>query len=262
MLQGGLNPALGIEFYEEMLRSIKKTVPYIWLHSLSPAEVYWLAEKNQITIQQALERLRKAGLDSLPGGGAEILVDEVRQRVSPRKLTVGQWFKVMKVAHRIGMSTTATMVYGLGETTAQRIEHMIRIRDLQDKTGGFRAFIPWSFQPNKTKLSYPLASGVDYLRVVALARLVLDNIDHIQAGWVTEGPDMVELALSFGADDFGGVLMEESVVKATGVSFGMSIEKIITCIRRTGLTPALRNTQYHLLGTYDEDNQFIPVSTA
>ncbi len=259
MLQGGLNPALGIEFYEEMLRSIKKSVPDIWLHSLSPAEVYWLAERNQISAQKTLERLRKAGLDSLPGGGAEILVEEVRQRVSPRKLTAGQWFEVMKAAHRIGMSTTATMVYGLGETTAQRVEHMIRIRDLQDETRGFRAFIPWSFQANKTKLSYPLASGVDYLRIVALARLVLDNIDHVQAGWVTEGPDMVELALSFGADDFGGVLMEESVVKATGVSFGMSIEKIISCIRRTGLTPALRNTQYHLLGTYDENNQFIPV---
>jgi len=258
MLQGGLNPALGIEFYEEMLRSIKKNVPDIWLHSLSPAEVFWLAERNHITIQQALERLRKAGLDSLPGGGAEILVDEVRQRVSPGKLMTGQWFDVMKAAHRIGMSTTATMVYGLGETTAQRIEHMIRIRDLQDKTGGFRAFIPWSFQPNNTKLSYPSASGVDYLRIVALARLVLDNIDHIQAGWVTEGPDMVELALNFGADDFGGVLMEESVVKATGVSFGMSIEKMLACIRRTGLTPALRNTQYNLLGTYDEKKQFIP----
>lgn len=262
MLQGGLNPALDFEFYEDMLRSIKKNVPGLWLHSLSPAEVYWLAEKNQITAEQALERLRKAGLDSLPGGGAEILVDEVRQRVSPRKLTVGQWFEVMEAAHHLGMSTTATMVYGLGETTYQRVEHMIRIRDLQDKTGGFRAFIPWSFQPNKTKLSFPTASGVDYLRVVALARLVLDNIDHVQAGWVTEGPDMVELALNFGADDFGGVLMEESVVKATGVSFGMSIEKIITCIRRTGLRPALRNTQYHLLGTYDEKNEFIPVSAA
>lgn len=230
----------------------------IWLHSLSPAEVFWLAERNHITAQQALERLRKAGLDSLPGGGAEILVDKVRQKVSPKKLTSGQWFDVMKAAHRIGMSTTATMVYGLGETTAQRIEHMIRIRDLQDKTSGFRAFIPWSFQPNNTKLSYPLASGVDYLRIVALARLILDNIDHIQAGWVTEGPDMVELALNFGADDFGGVLMEESVVKATGVSFGMSIEKMLACIQRTGLRPALRNTQYNLLGTYDEQNQFIP----
>lgn len=260
MLQGGLNPELDLSWYEKMLRMIKERVPDIWLHSLSPAEVFWLAKKNHLTVQDALERLRCAGLDSLPGGGAEILVDEIRQKVSPRKLTVGQWFEVMEAAHSIGMSTTATMVYGLGETTAQRVEHMIRIRDLQDKTGGFRAFIPWSFQPNNTKLSYPLASGVDYLRIVALARLVLDNIDHIQAGWVTEGPDMVELALNFGADDFGGVLMEESVVKATGVSFGMSIEKIISCIRRTGLSPALRDTQYNLLGIYYEQNQFIPMS--
>jgi dehypoxanthine futalosine cyclase len=262
MLQGGLNPELDLSWYEKMLRMIKERVPDIWLHSLSPAEVFWLAERNRMTVQNALERLRQAGLDSLPGGGAEILVDEVRRKVSPRKLNVGQWFEVMQAAHRIGMSTTATMVYGLGETTAQRVEHMIRIRDQQDKTGGFRAFIPWSFQPNKTKLSYPLASGVDYLRIVALARLVLDNIDHIQAGWVTEGPDMVELALNFGADDFGGVLMEESVVKATGVSFGMSVEKIISCIRRTGLSPALRDTQYNLLGIYDEQNQLIPAGSA
>jgi dehypoxanthine futalosine cyclase len=262
MLQGGLNPELDLSWYEKMLGTIKEKVPDIWLHSLSPAEIFWLAESNRMTVQNTLERLRRAGLDSLPGGGAEILVDEIRRKVSPRKLTVEQWFEVMQAAHRMGMSTTATMVYGLGETKEQRIEHLIRIRDLQDKTGGFRAFIPWSFQSNNTKLSYALASGVDYLRIVALARLVLDNIDHIQAGWVTEGPDMVELALNFGADDFGGVLMEESVVKATGISFGMSVEKIISCIRNTGLSPALRDTQYNILGIYDEQNKFIPVSSA
>ena len=258
MLQGGLNPALDLPWYEEMLIAIKEKVPGIWLHSLSPAEIYWLARKNNLTVVAALERLHEAGLDSLPGGGAEILVDEIRQNVSPRKLTVGQWFEVMESAHSIGMSTTATMVYGLGETTAQRVEHMIKVRDLQDKTGGFRAFIPWSFQPNHTKLSYPLPSGIDYLRMVALARLVLDNVDHIQAGWVTEGPDMVELALNFGADDFGGVLMEESVVSATGLSFGMSVEKIILSIRNAGLMPTVRDTQYNLLGMYDEKNQFLP----
>ncbi|MBN2591485.1 MAG: dehypoxanthine futalosine cyclase [Sedimentisphaerales bacterium] len=258
MLQGGLNPTLDLPWYEDMLKSIKKKVPDIWLHSLSPAEIYWLAQKNKLSVIAAMERLRNAGLDSLPGGGAEILVDEIRQNVSPRKLTVGQWFEVMEAAHSIGMSTTATMVYGLGETTAQRVEHMIKVRELQDKTGGFRAFIPWSFQPNHTKLSYPLPSGVDYLRIVALARLVLDNVDHVQAGWVTEGPDMVELALKFGADDFGGVLMEESVVSATGLSFGMSVEKIISSIHNAGFTPAVRNTQYNLMGIYDENNQFIP----
>jgi dehypoxanthine futalosine cyclase len=258
MLQGGLNPALDLPWYEDMLLAIKKKVPNIWLHSLSPAEIYWLAKKNKLTIAAALERLHKAGLDSLPGGGAEILVDEIRRNVSPGKLTTGQWFEVMEAAHSMGMSTTATMVYGLGETIAQRVEHMIKIRELQDKTGGFRAFIPWSFQANHTKLSYPQSSGVDYLRMVALARLVLDNIEHIQAGWVTEGPDMVELALNFGADDFGGVLMEESVVSATGLSFGMSVEKIISSIRNAGLTPAVRNTQYNLLGIYDNNNRFVP----
>lgn len=263
MLQGGLNPALDLVYYENMLRHIKERVPDIWLHSLSPAEIYWLAHQAKIPVEDALKRLRHAGLDSLPGGGAEILVDEVRQRVSPAKITTDQWFEVIETAQRLGMGTTATMVYGLGETTAQRIDHLIRIRDLQDRTGGFRAFIPWSFQSNRTKLSYAAQTGVDYLRMVALSRLVLDNVDHIQAGWVTEGPDMVELALQYGADDFGGVLMEESVVQATGVDFGMSIDKMLACIRRSHLTPAVRNTQYELLKIYTEtDYQTVETGSA
>ncbi len=254
MLQGGLNPALDLAYYENMLRRIKERVSGIWLHSLSPAEIYWLANQAEISIEHALKRLRDAGLDSLPGGGAEILVDEVRQRVSPDKITAEQWFEVIETAQRLGMGTTATMVYGLGESTAQRVEHLMRIRDLQDRTGGFRAFIPWSFQSNRTQLSYSAQTGVDYLRMVALSRLVLDNVEHVQAGWVTEGPDMVELALQFGADDFGGVLMEESVVQATGVDFGMSVEKMLACIRRAGLTPAVRNTQYQLLKLYHSED--------
>ena len=254
MLQGGLNPDLDLAYYENMLRQIKERVPDIWLHSLSPAEIYWLAGKAGLSIEAALNRLRDAGLDSLPGGGAEILVDDVRQRVSPAKITTDQWFEVIETAQRLGLGTTATMVYGLGETTAQRVDHLLRVRDLQDKTGGFRAFIPWSFQSNRTQLAYAAPTGVDYLRIVALARLVLDNVDHVQAGWVTEGPDMVELALQYGADDFGGVLMEESVVQATGVDFGMSVEKMISCIRRANLTPAVRNTQYDRLKVYTESD--------
>lgn len=253
MLQGGLNPDLDIGWYERMLSAIKNASPEIWLHSLSPAEVRWLAGRSNLSIEHTLQRLRKAGLDSLPGGGAEILVDQIRQKVSPAKLTTDQWFDVMETAHKIGMATTATMVYGFGETTAHRVEHLIRLRELQDRTNGFRAFIPWSFQANNTQLSSRPQSGVDYLRMVALSRLVLDNVKHIQAGWVTEGPHMAQMALTFGADDFGGVLMEESVVKATGIDFGMSVEQIISLIDETTMTPAQRDTEYNILHIFKRE---------
>ena len=253
MLQGGLNPDLDLNWYERMLAAIKSEVGDIWLHSLSPAEIFWLARRSNLTIKQMLEQLRSAGLDSLPGGGAEILVDQVRQRVSPAKLTASEWFEVMEAAQSIGMSTTATMVYGMGETTRQRIEHLMRIRELQDRTHGFRAFIPWSFQSNNTQLSNPPLSGVDYLRMIAVSRLVLDNVRHIQAGWVTEGPYMAQLALTFGADDFGGVLMEESVVKATGIDFGITVEQIISLISETSMVPAQRNTKYKILRTFEPE---------
>jgi len=252
MLQGGLNPALDLSWYEQMLRAIKNCVPGVWLHSLSPAEVLWLARRAELTLKDTLLRLREAGLDSLPGGGAEILVDRVRQKVSPAKITTPEWLQVMETAHDIGMSTTATMVYGLGEATAERVQHLLCIRNLQDRTGGFRAFIPWSFQSNHTRLSEPPQTGVDYLRMVALSRLVLDNIDHIQAGWVTEGPCLAQIALTFGADDFGGVLMEESVVKATGIRHAVTAEQVVALIRETGMAPAQRNTEYKIVRTFDE----------
>jgi cyclic dehypoxanthinyl futalosine synthase len=217
------------------------------VHSLSPAEITYLARKSGLSLRDTLERLRRAGLDSLPGGGAEILVDAVRQQVSPKKITTDEWLAVMEVAHEMGMKTTATMVYGLGETPSQRVEHLLRIRDLQDKTGGFTAFIPWSFQPNKTQWVQHPATGPDYLRMVALARLFLDNIEHVQAGWVTEGPDLAQLALVFGADDFGGVLMDEQVVRATGTSYAVAPDLVVALIAQTGLIPAQRDTQYGIL---------------
>jgi cyclic dehypoxanthinyl futalosine synthase len=249
LLQGGLNPDLDLGFYERMLSSIKARAD-ICVHSLSPAEVLYLARRSGLGLAETIHRLRAAGLDSLPGGGAEILVDAVRARVSPRKISADDWFAVMAAAQEMGMRTTATMVYGLGETTAQRIEHMIRVRDLQDRTGGFTAFIPWSLQANRTGLSYRPRTGVDYLRVVATARLVLDNVPHIQAGWVTEGPDVAQLALVCGADDFGGILMEERVVRATGVSYTVCADEVISLIRETGMTPVQRTTQYELVRTY------------
>jgi len=250
LIQGGLNPDLDLAFYEHVFMAIKQKVQ-VCVHSLSPTEITYFARKSGLSVRETLERLRRAGLDSLPGGGAEILVDEVRQRVSPKKIGVDDWFAVMETAQNMGMKTTATMVYGLGETSAQRVEHLLRVRDLQDKTGGFTAFIPWSFQSNKTQWKQSQATGADYLRMVALARLVLDNIPHIQAGWVTEGPDLAQLALVFGADDFGGVLMDEQVVRSTGTTYAIAPDRVVALIAESGLTPAQRDTQYKILHRYE-----------
>jgi len=244
---GGCDPAADLDYHLALIRMAREILPGVLVQGLTAVEIDYHARRQGLTIAETLRRLREAGLNSLPGGGAEILVDEVRRTVSPRKITTEQWLEVMETAHSLGLKTTATMVYGLGETAAQRVEHLLRIRDLQDCTGGFTAFIPWSFQPDRTQLVQPKAGGMEYLRVVALARLTLDNVPHLQAGWVTEGPDMAQLALSYGADDFGGVLMEEKVVKATGVSFTLAREHLLALIRQTGLTPAQRSTQYDLL---------------
>ena len=246
LIQGGLNPDLDLAFFESLLAEVKRQGD-ICVHSLSPAETVYLANKEGLTVEQTLRRLQAAGLDSLPGGGAEILVDEVRSRVSPRKISSDGWLDVMRTAQGLGMRTTATMVYGLGETTEQLISHLMKIRELQDETGGFTAFIPWSFQSRHTELPVEPQTGIDYLRVVAMARLVLDNITHIQAGWVTEGPDLAQIALHFGADDFGGVLMEEQVVRATGISYAVTQEEVISLISRAGFCPVQRTTQYDVV---------------
>lgn len=244
LIQGGLNPELGLEYYEACLSGIRDNVD-IWIHSLSPTEIEFLAREEGITIRECLQRLKAAGLQSLPGGGAEILVDEIRERISPKKTRSQAWLDVMEAANGLGLKTTATMVYGFGETTAQRVEHLMKIRDLQDRTGGFTAFIPWSFSPNKTELGCPrIQNGADYLRLVALARLVLDNVPHLQAGWVTEGPDIAQLALGFGADDFGGVLMTEEVVSATGLDHGVDEALVRHLIHEARWVPAQRTTQY------------------
>ena len=246
LIQGGLNPALSLAFFERLLKDVKAQ-GNICVHSLSPAEIVYLAEREGISVRETLVRLHAAGLDSLPGGGAEILVDAVRRRVSPRKLDSGGWLSVMRTAHELGLRTTATMVYGLGETTEQRVEHLLKIRELQDETGGFTAFIPWSFQPRHTALKIAPQTGVDYLRLVALSRLVLDNVAHIQAGWVTEGPDVAQLALAFGADDFGGVLMDEQVVRATGVGYALTRDDVVGLIVRAGYRAVQRTTQYAVI---------------
>ena len=251
LIQGGLNPDLKLDYYEACLSGIRDNVD-IWIHSLSPTEIEFLAQEENISIRECLRRLKDAGLQSLPGGGAEILVDDIRRRISPKKTRSQAWLDLMETAHDIGLKTTATMVYGFGETTAQRIEHLIKVRDLQDRTGGFTAFIPWSFSPNKTDLECPrLQNGVDYLRMIAIARMVLDNVPHLQAGWVTEGPQVAQLALQFGADDYGGVLMTEEVVSATGLDYGVNEDQVISLIREAGWVPAQRTTQYDLIRSHD-----------
>jgi aminodeoxyfutalosine synthase len=253
LIQGGLNPSLKLDYYEACLSGIRDNVD-IWIHSLSPTEIEFLAQEEGITIRECLQRLKAAGLQSLPGGGAEILVDDIRRVISPKKTRSKAWLDLMEEAHAIGLKTTATMVYGFGETSAQRVEHLMKVREVQDRTGGFTAFIPWSFSPNKTELDCPrVQNGVDYLKMIAIARLILDNVPHLQAGWVTEGPDVAQLALQFGADDYGGVLMTEEVVSATGLDYGVDEAQVVNMIREAGYVPAQRTTQYDIIKVYADE---------
>ncbi len=254
MLQGGVHPELCLDYYCDILRSIKAKFD-VWLHSLSPTEIHYLSETSGLSIRDVLLKLAGAGLDSLPGA-AEILVDRVRRIVSPHKLTTAQWLEVMREAHSIGMQTTATMTFGMMETRRERIEHLLEIRDLQDETKGFKAFIPWTFSPKNTEFSnIPASGGVDYLKIVAIARIILDNIPNIQAGWVTEGVKLAQIALFFGANDLGGTLVEEKVIEATGVSHKMSVNKAIELIRGAGKQPAQRNTRYEIVQLYPNDKE-------
>lgn len=249
MIQGGLHPDLPLSYYEEMLRLIKKNFD-ITIHSFTATEILYFAQKEGISVLDTLKRLQAAGLDSLPGGGAEILVDEVRKKISPKKIMTDDWLNVMKTAHSIGMESTATMVIGFGETYEQRIEHMEKIRNLQDETGGFRAFITWTYQPANTSLGGKKVHSVDYMKTLAITRLYLDNIKHIQGSWVTQGERIGQLTPAFGADDLGSIMLEENVVKAAGTSFEMSVQKMVDLIKGAGKIPARRNTLYEILQTY------------
>jgi cyclic dehypoxanthinyl futalosine synthase len=249
LLQGGLNPRLKIEWYEDLLSSIKhKFGQYgIILHAFSPAELIYIANISKLTLPEMFARLKAAGLDSVPGGGAEILTDRVRQEISPYKDTAEEWLNCMREAHRAGLKTTVTMMYGSADTLEDRMEHLIKTRDLQDETGGFTAFIPWSFQPDGTELDYERASSFDYLRTVAVSRLMLDNIPHIQASWVTQGPKVAQIGLRYGLNDFGSTMMEENVVSSAGCAFTMPIEEIERLISEAGYRPMRRTTQYDFL---------------
>jgi cyclic dehypoxanthinyl futalosine synthase len=248
MMQGGLHPDLDVAFYEDLFAAIKERYP-ITIHSLSPPEILHIARASRLSVRETLERLQRAGLDSLPGGGAEILVDRVRAQLAPKKARTGPWLEVMRQAQLLGMGTTATMMFGSVETPAERVEHLRRVRDLQDETGGFRAFIPWTFQEGNTALEGmgAPATAVDYLTTLAVSRLYLDNIANVQASWVTQGLKIGQVALRFGANDLGSTMIEENVVAAAGVSFSVSREDLIHAIREAGFTPAQRRTDYSLV---------------
>jgi cyclic dehypoxanthinyl futalosine synthase len=250
LMQGGLHPELRIEWFEELFQQIRARFPQVQIHSLSPAEVIHIAKQSGLSMAACLARLKAAGLASVPGGGAEVLVDSVRLAISPNKIGTRDWLAVMAEAHRLAMRTTATMMFGSSEAPQDIVEHLFVIRDLQAKTGGFTAFIPWTYQPGNTELGGETASGVAYLRVLALSRIVLDNIDNIQASWVTQGAMMAQVALRFGANDLGGTMLEENVVAAAGCDFRLSIEEIIEIARGAGFTPAKRNTLYEILEEY------------
>jgi cyclic dehypoxanthinyl futalosine synthase len=248
LMQGGHHPDLGVEYYEDLFGSIKARYP-IHLHALSPSEIQHAARRSKVTIPQALTRLRDAGLDSLPGGGAEILVDRVRKIISPKKTTSGEWLGIMREAQRLGMSTTATMMYGHVETLDERVEHMRRIRDLQDELHGFRAFISWTFQRDGNRLGDIVSDEVrptsfDYLLTQAVRRIYLDNVDHIQSSWVTQGMKVGQVALSFGADDMGSVMIEENVVSAAGTTHRATAEDFVRAIKALGKTAVQRDTLY------------------
>ena len=249
LLQGGHNPDLPLEWYEDLFRAVKQRYPSFRLHALSPPEVIHLSRLSRLAVPEVIDRLVAAGLDSIPGGGAEILVDRVRKLLNCfGKASADEWLDVMRHAHRAGLRTTATMMYGTVETAEERLEHLFRLRELQDETGGFTAFIAWSYQPEHTELGGAEATGVEYLRTLATARLVLDNFDNVQASWVTQGGKVGQLSLAFGANDMGSVMIEENVVRAAGAAYCMDEIEIVRNIENAGFVPKRRNMHYERLG--------------
>ena len=249
LLQGGHNPDLPIAWYEDLFRGVKARYPSFKLHALSPPEVLHISRVNQLPVPTVVARLIDAGLDSIPGGGAEILVDRVRKALNCySKASADEWLGVMREAHKAGLRSTATMMYGTVETEDERIEHMMRLRELQDETGGFTAFITWSYQPEHTERGGSEATGIDYLRTLALARIVLDNFDNLQASWVTQGGKVGQLSLAYGANDMGSVMIEENVVRAAGASYCMDEVEIVTNIEDAGFVARRRNMHYDVLG--------------
>jgi cyclic dehypoxanthinyl futalosine synthase len=248
LMQGGHHPKLPFEWYIDLLQHIRKNYPHINIHGFSPPEFQHFAETFSMPLREVIARFKEAGLGSIPGGGGEILVDRVRERISPLKCNSDEWLEVMQVAHEVGLKSSATMMFGHVETIEDRIEHLRRIRDQQDRSGGFTAFICWTFQPQHTVLKVEHPTGVaEYLRTQALARIFLDNIENLQSSWVTQGPGIGQVALKYGANDFGSVMMEENVVSSAGTTFRLDSKQIESLIRAAGYEPRRRNNWYELL---------------
>src|SRR5881398_1206077 len=248
LMQGGHHPKLSFEWYLDLLRHIREKYPHINIHGFSPPELQHFAELFGMPLREVISQFKEAGLGSIPGGGGEILVDRVRDRISPLKCNSDAWLEVMQVAHELGLKSSATMMFGHVETIGDRIEHLQRLRDQQDKSGGFTAFICWTFPPQHTVLKVEHPTGVaEYLRTQALSRIFLDNIDNIQSSWVTQGPEIGQVALKYGANDFGSVMMEENVVSAAGTTFCLDAVQIESLILDAGYEPRRRNNSYELL---------------
>ena len=248
LLQGGLHPDLGIEYYEELFRWMKATWPQLWIHGLSPAEVKHIERVSSLTTEEALRRLIGAGLDSIPGGGAEVLSDRVRHAIGIAKGTTADWLSVMETAHGLGMRTTATMMFGHVETLEERVDHLLHLRELQDRTQGFTAFIAWTFQPQNTAIGGQELTSFQYLRTLAVARVMLDNFPNVQASWVTQGGKIGQVSLRFGANDFGSLMIEENVVSAAGAHFRLTEGEIARAIQDAGFVPKRRTMHYEVVG--------------
>ncbi|MNU65404.1 Aminodeoxyfutalosine synthase [compost metagenome] len=262
LMQGGTNPNLPFSYYTDLLRAIKQRFPEITMHSFSPAEIQkMVVVSDGLTLEQVVRQIHEAGLDSLPGGGAEILDDRTRRKISRLKGSWTEWMDVMKTAHKVGMNTTATMVIGLGETMEERALHLHRVRDAQDEciqngydSEGFLAFIPWTFQPDNTNLKLDRQTPEEYLKTVAISRITLDNIKNFQSSWVTMGPEVGKLSLQYGCNDFGSTMIEENVVSSAGATHKVNIGSILKLIREAGKIPAQRNTRYDILRVFDDES--------
>jgi cyclic dehypoxanthinyl futalosine synthase len=247
LMQGGHHPKLGIDYYLNLLQYMRRNFPQVNIHGFSPPEFNHFAGVFKMPVEEVIRRFKEAGLGSIPGGGGEILVDRVRQRIAPLKCMSDEWLRVMEIAHGMGLNSSATMMFGHVETIEDRVEHLQRLRDLQDRTHGFTAFICWTFQNENTRLKVPSVGAHEYLRTQALARIFLDNFDNVQSSWVTQGPQIGQIALKFGANDFGSVMMEENVVSQAGATFRINEETMRRLIGELGYEPHRRNNWYQRL---------------
>jgi len=251
MLQGGHHPDFGVEYYEELFSTVKNAYPQLVIHSIGPSEVLHMVKVSGVSVEDALRRIHAAGLDSIAGAGAEMLPDRPRKAIAPLKESGARWLEVMEVAHGLGIESTATMMMGTGETNAERIEHLRMIRDVQDRSGGFRSFIPWTYQSENNHLKgRTQATSLEYLRLIAVARLFFDNIAHLQASWLTTGKDVGQLSLFMGVDDLGSIMLEENVISSAGARHRSNLHELIWMIRSAGFIPAQRDTLYRHIAVH------------